>query len=73
MMSELLDILGFDRSDPGDLQDFVMWLRNKFLWLCYFIISAMMIYAIFKAGDGSLPPEPQWWLDVESFFSEVIR
>jgi hypothetical protein len=59
-------LYGWDRTDPGDLEDFVKWLFNLCLWVFFIGTSIIMIAAIFKMGDGGLPPEPQWWIDLEA-------
>ena len=64
-MKNILEAIGFDVDDPGDLQDFVGWLFNRAILIFIVLSWVVMVFAIFKAGDGSLPPEPQWWLDFE--------
>jgi hypothetical protein len=51
-------MIDFDRNDPGDLEDFVRFLLNIFLWIFYIIASIIMVSAIFS--DGTLPPEPDF-------------
>lgn len=59
--NNLLVTLGYDTSDPGDLVDFAMDARNVFLLIGWIIVSLSMAWFLF--GDGSAPPEPQWWIE----------
>lgn len=59
----MTDLFRFDRKDPDDLEDFVRWLFDKCLWVFFVGASIIIVAAIFGAGDGGLPPEPQKWIE----------
>ncbi len=65
-MIRLAKFFQFDPDDSGDLNDFVKWLLNICLWFFVIATSIIMLVAIFKAGDGGLPPEPEWWVRLRS-------
>lgn len=72
-MIRLAKFFQFDPGNPGDLQDFVGWLFDLCLWMFYILTSIVVVAAILKAGNGSLPPEPQWWLQLEDTISSWLR
>ena len=66
-----VEVLGFDVRDPYDLEDFVLVLRNIFLFIAWVIISTSM--ATFLLKDGSFPPEPQGWIQFRVTLLALLR
>lgn len=66
----MLELFGFDRNDPGDLEDFAKWLFNVCLWVFVILASVVMIYTIF--GDGTIPPEPENWLIFKAWVFNLL-
>lgn len=66
-IKEFATFLEYDPSDPGDLQDFVNTLQLILGWVAYILCSIAMIVAVYKMGDGALPPEPQFWIEFRAW------
>ena len=67
LMQEAVIFLQYNPNDPDDLQDFVNTLQLILGWVAYILCSIAMIVAVYKMGDGALPPEPQFWIDFRAW------